>query len=54
MNLNDRLLLQSHAYIDGAWCDAEGGATFPVTNPASGELLAVVPDMGAAETRRAI
>ncbi|MBK6632499.1 MAG: NADP-dependent succinate-semialdehyde dehydrogenase [Betaproteobacteria bacterium] len=40
--------------MDGAWCGADGGAVFTVNNPASGEALAAVPDMGAAETRRAI
>ena len=54
MNLNDPQLLKSLAYLDGAWCGADGGATFPVTNPANGQRLAEVPDMGAAETRRAI
>ena len=38
----------------GAWIDADSGATFAVTNPATGELLAEVPRCGAAETRRAI
>jgi succinate-semialdehyde dehydrogenase/glutarate-semialdehyde dehydrogenase len=54
MNLNDLQLLKSLAYVDGAWCGADGGATFPVTDPASGALIAAVPDMGATETRRAI
>lgn len=26
-------------YIDGVWCPASGGRTFPVTNPATGESL---------------
>jgi succinate-semialdehyde dehydrogenase/glutarate-semialdehyde dehydrogenase len=47
-------LLRRQAYVDGAWVDADTGATFPVTNPATGETLAEVPRMGAAETRRAI
>ncbi len=42
------------AYIDGAWVSADDGATFPVTDPATGGILARVPDMGAAETRRAV
>ena len=42
------------AYLDGRWADADSGETFPVTNPASGEVVADVPRMGAAETRRAI
>jgi succinate-semialdehyde dehydrogenase len=47
-------LLRRQAYIDGAWVSADSGKTFPVTNPADGSLIAEVPDMGRAETRRAI
>jgi succinate-semialdehyde dehydrogenase/glutarate-semialdehyde dehydrogenase len=47
-------LLRDRAYIDGAWADADSGATFPVVDPASGETIANVPRLGAAETRRAI
>jgi succinate-semialdehyde dehydrogenase / glutarate-semialdehyde dehydrogenase len=47
-------LLQTKAYIDGSWSDADSGETFEVLNPATGELLAEVPRCGAAETRRAI
>ncbi|HEY5788983.1 MAG TPA: succinate-semialdehyde dehydrogenase [Gammaproteobacteria bacterium] len=47
-------LMRSDAYIDGAWVAADDGARFAVTDPASGALLAELPDMGAAETRRAI
>ncbi|EKV27340.1 Succinate-semialdehyde dehydrogenase [Caenispirillum salinarum AK4] len=54
VTLNDPKLLCKKAYIDGAWVDADGGKTFEVTNPATGEVLATVPDMGADETRRAI
>ena len=42
------------AYIDGVWAGADSGATFAVTDPASGAEIARVPDMGAAETERAI
>ncbi|PPD41933.1 MAG: succinate-semialdehyde dehydrogenase (NADP(+)) [Methylocystis sp.] len=42
------------AFIGGAWVNADSGATFAVTNPATGETLGTVPDMGVAETRRAI
>ena len=52
--LNDPSLLRQQAYIDGAWVDAANGATVPVHNPATGELLGTVPHMGAQETRRAI
>ncbi len=47
-------LLLERAYVDGRWVRADSGATFDVTNPASGEVLASVPRMGAAETRRAV
>jgi succinate-semialdehyde dehydrogenase/glutarate-semialdehyde dehydrogenase len=54
MNLQDKSLFRQQCYIDGAWADADGGATIDVTNPATGETLGTVPRMGADETRRAI
>ena len=54
LKLKDPKLLRNQCYIDGQWADAEGGKTVAVTNPATGELLGTVPNMGAAETRRAI
>ena len=47
-------LLRRQAYVDGAWVDADSGETFPVTNPATGEVVAEVPRLGAEETRRAL
>jgi succinate-semialdehyde dehydrogenase / glutarate-semialdehyde dehydrogenase len=47
-------LLLQQAYIDGRWVDADDGATFDVVDPATGRVIAAVPRMGAAETRRAI
>ncbi|MFC3107722.1 NADP-dependent succinate-semialdehyde dehydrogenase [Undibacterium arcticum] len=52
--LKDPTLLRQQAYINGQWCDADNGATFPVTNPATGDQLGTIPHMGAAETSRAI
>jgi succinate-semialdehyde dehydrogenase/glutarate-semialdehyde dehydrogenase len=54
MNLNDRNLLIERCYIDGQWTAADSGKTIDVNNPATGAKLGVVPNMGAAETRRAI
>ncbi|WP_125862964.1 aldehyde dehydrogenase family protein, partial [Pseudomonas defluvii] len=54
MQLNDLKLFRQHAYIDGAWVEADNGQTITVTNPATGETIGTVPKMGAAETRRAI
>ena len=44
----------TQAFINGAWVQAEDGATFRVENPSNGEVIAHVPDMGQAETRQAI
>jgi succinate-semialdehyde dehydrogenase / glutarate-semialdehyde dehydrogenase len=52
--LADPSLLRTLAYVDGAWCSADDARTFAVTDPATGDVLAEVPLMGAAETRRAI
>jgi len=54
LRLQDPTLLRQQAYVDGAWVNADGGATREVLNPATGARLGTVPDMGAAETRRAI
>ena len=54
VQLLDPQLFRELAYIDGAWTGAAGGATVAIHNPATGEKLAAVPDMGAVETRRAI
>ncbi len=47
-------LLRRHAYVAGAWIEADSGETFPVVDPATGEVVADVPRLGVAETRRAI
>lgn len=40
--------------INGVWCESASGATFPVENPATGQILAHVPDAGVSETSAAI
>src|ERR1700690_2257652 len=52
--LKHPVLLREQAYISGAWVDADHGATLAVQNPATGERLGQVPDLGRAETARAI
>ena len=54
MQLKDKSLFRQKCYIDGAWIDADGGATIKVNNPATNEILGTVPRMGTDETRRAI
>jgi succinate-semialdehyde dehydrogenase/glutarate-semialdehyde dehydrogenase len=54
MKLTDSGLLRMQAYIGGKWENASGGGTVDVTNPATHGKIGTVPNMGAAETRRAI
>ena len=54
LNLKDPGLLRQQCYVNGQWLDADNGETLQVTNPATGEVVARVPRMGAAETRRAL
>jgi succinate-semialdehyde dehydrogenase / glutarate-semialdehyde dehydrogenase len=54
LSLKDSELFRQRAFIAGRWCEADNRKSFPVTNPATGEVLAQVPDMEATETRRAI
>ena len=52
--LKDPSLLATKAYLAGAWLDADDKATFAVTNPARGDTIAQVADLGRSETARAI
>ena len=52
--LSDRRLLRTLAYVDGAWTAGDAGGSFEVTDPATGETLAWVASLGAAEAARAI
>ena len=52
--LKDPALLRQHCLVDGRWIDADGARTFAVHNPATGRTIGTAPDLGAAETRRAI
>ncbi|MGB5347155.1 MAG: NAD-dependent succinate-semialdehyde dehydrogenase [Woeseia sp.] len=52
--VKDSSLLETGAYIDGAWVAADDGSTYDVRNPATGKVIAKVAQCGKAETRRAI
>jgi len=54
LNLKDPGLFREQCYLDGAWIGADSGNAIKVDNPATGETIGAVPDMGAAEARRAI
>jgi len=52
--LKDPSLIATRAYVAGEWIDADDGATFAVTNPARGDVICDVADLGRDETARAI
>ena len=43
--LSDPGLLETRAYLAGAWTDGADGKTFDVTNPARGDVIAQVADV---------
>ena len=54
MNLKNQNLLVKKGYINGIFTSGNSKKTFPVYNPASGECIANLPDMGVQETKEAI
>ena len=54
MQISDKGLLKSQAYVNGVWIDSDNGSTFAVTNPANGKTITEVACCGTEETRRAI
>lgn len=53
MNFNQKLF-KTEAYIDGQWLSADNKSAIEVTNPATGEVIGTVPNMGAKEATKAI
>ena len=51
--LNDPSLLETRAYVNGAWQDGDDG-TFEVTNPSRGDVIAQVADLSRAQVADAI
>ena len=47
-------LFRQHAYLDGQWLAADEGGSQAIFNPANGEEIGRVPNMGSAEAQRAI
>ena len=54
IKLEDPSLLRQQCYVNGEWVDAASGGTIEVNNPATGEVIASVPSLGAGEIRGAI
>jgi succinate-semialdehyde dehydrogenase/glutarate-semialdehyde dehydrogenase len=54
MKSNAKPLLRDRAYIDGKWCTSTTNTSFDVSNPATGELLASLPNAGQDDVANAI
>ncbi|MDD3756621.1 MAG: NAD-dependent succinate-semialdehyde dehydrogenase [Advenella sp.] len=54
MNKEVTEFIKDKALINGQWLEAISGKKYPVFNPATGEQIVLVPDMGQADTRLAI
>ena len=52
--LKDPELLATKAYLAGEWTDGADGATFDITNPARGDVIASVADLDRAQVAAAI
>ncbi|HTO30748.1 MAG TPA: NADP-dependent succinate-semialdehyde dehydrogenase [Pararhizobium sp.] len=54
MSLKDPSLFRQAALIGGEWIEADPKNAIEVNNPATGEIIGLVPKLGAAETKAAI
>jgi aspartate-semialdehyde dehydrogenase len=53
-DIADRRLVRSFAYVGGKWQGAAGGATFAVTDPATGNYIGEVAKLSGAEASAAV
>lgn len=53
-SLQSTELFQQQAFVNGQWIDAQSYITVPVNNPATGEEIGTIPNMGAAEATQAV
>ncbi|WP_038369279.1 NAD-dependent succinate-semialdehyde dehydrogenase [Brackiella oedipodis] len=54
LGLKDGNLLKQQVYINGTWRDAKSAETISVVNPATGQEIAKVPALSAAEAEEAV
>lgn len=52
--ITDPKLAREFSYVDGAWVAAADGATFSVTDPATGQVIGQVAELGRADARTAL
>ena len=50
---NPELFIEK-AYVEGKWIDSKNSETFSVFNPATGQEIVKLPNLGVNETKRAI
>ncbi|MCX5469016.1 NAD-dependent succinate-semialdehyde dehydrogenase [Acinetobacter nematophilus] len=53
-SLQGSQLFQQRGLVNGQWIDAQSHDTVPVTNPATGEEIGLIPNMGASEATHAV
>ncbi|WFU11713.1 NADP-dependent succinate-semialdehyde dehydrogenase (plasmid) [Rhizobium sp. CB3090] len=54
MKLKDTTLFRQAALVGDEWIEADPSNAIRVDNPATGEIIGLVPNLGAAETKKAI
>ena len=52
--LKDPSLFKEEAFINNQWVKSSSGNAFPINNPATGEIIAQVANLGAADAEKAI
>ncbi len=52
--LKDPSLFKEEAFINNQWVKSSSGNAFPISNPATGEIIAQVANLGAADAEKAI
>jgi len=52
--LKDPSLFKEEAFINNQWVKSSSGSSFPIHNPATGEIIAQVANLGAADAEKAI
>lgn len=53
-DITDKALVRSFSYINGKWCAAETGKTFPINDPSNGVYLGDVASLSAEESTAAV
>lgn len=53
-HVKDPSIVKASGFVGGKWVDSPSGSSIPLYNPATGEQLASVSDLGAAGTEAAI